>query len=124
MPDTARKQATMRYLKYLALKEVSPLGHAYIIQMAYAGNAREREFNENTMKINELHTGRSTLGKDIYPGDATIRFEDSICIQLHKIKLKNNSIRWGGKIAYTLAIYYPNDFAIDYVATENIDDEE
>jgi hypothetical protein len=110
-------------MKYLATKEKLPLEHAYIIQMAYAGNPREREFDENAMKINELHTGRSTSGSDIYPGDATIRFEDSICIQLHKVKLKNHSIRWGGKIAYTLAIFYPNEFAIDYVTTESVYEE-
>jgi hypothetical protein len=119
MPDAARKQATIRYMKYLATKENSPLQHAYIIQMAYAGDARERAFNEQTMRLKELHTGRSTSGKEIYPGDAKICFEDSICIQIHKVKLKNNSILWGNKVAYTLAIYYPEDFTINYVATES-----
>jgi hypothetical protein len=119
MPDTARKQATIRYMKYLATKENSPLKYAYIIQMAYAGDARERAFNEQTMKLINLHSGRSTSGKEIYPGDAKICFEDSICIQIHKVKLKCDSIQWGGKVAYTLAIYYPSDFAINYVATES-----
>jgi hypothetical protein len=103
-------------MKYLATKENSPLKYAYIIQMAYAGDARERAFNEQTMKLINLHSGRS--GKEIYPGDAKICFEDSICIQIHKVKLKCDSIQWGGKVAYTLAIYYPSDFAINYVATE------
>lgn len=119
MPDAARKQATIRYMKYLATKDNSPLQHAYIIQMAYAGEAREREFNEQTQRLKELHTGRSTSGQEVYPGDAKIKFEDSICIQIHKVKLKSDSINWGGKVAYTLAIYYPEDFAINYVATEN-----
>ncbi len=119
MPDAARKQATIRYMKYLAAKENSPLEHAYIIQMAYAGEARERAFNEETMRLKELHTGRSTSGQEVYPGDAKIKFEDSICIQVHKVKLKCDSINWGGKVAYTLAIYYPEDFAINYVATES-----
>lgn len=119
MPDTARKQATIRYIKYLAGKSDHPLQYAYIIQMAYDGPARERSFNETTKKINNLHSGRSTTGSEVYPGDAGIRFEDSICIQLHKVKLKCNSISWGGKEAYTLAIYYPEDFAIDYVANES-----
>jgi len=119
MPDTARKQATIRYMKYLATKENSPLQHAYIIQMAYAGDARERAFNEQTLRLKELHTGRSTSGQETYPGDSKIRFEDSICIQIHKVKLKNESILWGNKTAYTLAIYYPEDFAINYVATES-----
>lgn len=119
MPDAARKQATIRYMKYLSTKENSPLEYAYIIQMAYAGEARERSFNEDTMKLVNVHSGRSTSGKEIYPGDAKICFEDSICIQIHKVKLKCDSIRWGGKVAYTLAIYYPEDFAINYVAAEN-----
>jgi len=119
MPDAARKQATIRYMKYLATKANNPLEHAYIIQMAYAGIARERAFDEQTMRLKELHTGRSTSGQEIYPGDAKICFEDSICIQIHKVKLKCDSILWGGKVAYTLAIYYPEDFAINYVATES-----
>lgn len=119
MPDTARKQATIRYMKYLATKENSPLEHAYIIQMAYAGDARERAFKVDTQKLVNLHSGRSTSGQEVYPGDAKICFEDSICIQIHKVKLKCGSILWGGKVAYTLAIYYPEDFAINYVATES-----
>ena len=119
MPDAARKQATMRYMKYLAGKDKSPLEHAYIIQMAYDSEYRKRDFNEKTLRVNNLHSGRSTSGKEVYPGDAEIRFEDSICIQIHKVKLKCNSVSWGGKEAYTLAIYYPEDFAIDYVATES-----
>ena len=119
MPDAARKQATIRYMKYLATKENAPLEHAYIIQMAYAGDARERTFNEETMKLKELFTGRSTSGQEVYPGDVKIKFEDSICIQIHKVQLKCDSIKWGKKVAYTLAIYYPEDFAINYVKTES-----
>lgn len=63
MPDAARKQATIRYMKYLATKENSPLQHAYIIQMAYAGNPRERTFNEQTMKLDNVHSGPSTSEK-------------------------------------------------------------
>lgn len=119
MPDAARKQATIRYMKYLATKENSPLEQAYIIQMAYSGDAREREFKLDTQRLVNLHSGRSTSGQEVYPGDAKICFEDSICIQIHKVKLKCDSILWGGKVAYTLAIYYPEDFAINYVATES-----
>lgn len=120
MPDAARKQATIRYLKYLETKEKSPLKHAYIIQMAYAGEARERAFDENTERLKELHSGRSGSNtKNPYPGDSKVMFEDSICIQIHKVKLKSESMKWNGKEAYTLAIYYPEDFAVDYVANES-----
>jgi len=87
--------------------------------LAYESAHRERAFNDQTMRVTNLHSGRSTSGKEVYPGDAEIRFEDSICIQIHKVKLKCNSVSWGGREAYTLAIYYPEDFAIDYVATES-----
>ena len=118
MPDSARKQATIRYLKYLSSKENTPLEHAYIIQMAYNGKPRERTFDEKTKRIRELHSGRSTVGKETYPGDSNIKFEDSICIQIHKVQLKSDSIKWDNKIAYTLAIYYTEDFALNYIANE------
>lgn len=119
MPDTARKQATLRYMKYLMTRQNTPLQEAYIIQMAYEGEPRLRAFDEKTKRINQLHSGRSTSGGEVYPGDTDIRFEDSICIQIHKVKLNCNSINWGGKVAYTLAIYYPEDFATNYFANEN-----
>ena len=118
MPDAARKQATLRYMKYLSSKKKNPLKHAYIINMAYEGEPRVRAFNVETQRLDNLHSGRSTIGAKVYPGDAAIKFEDSICIQIHKVKLKCDSVQWGGKVAYTLAIYYPSDFAINYVETE------
>lgn len=119
MPDAARKQATLRYVKYLSTKNITPLTHGYIIHMAYASReARLRAFNENTQRLVNLHSGRSTTSSSVYPGDAAIKFEDSLTIQIHKVKLKCDSVIWSGKEAYTLAIYYPEDFAINYVETE------
>ena len=88
------------------------------IQMAYRGIPRERAFDIDTFRINNLHSGRSMSGSTVYPGDANIKFEDSICIQIHHVKLKCNSTQWAGRTAYTLAIYYPEEFAINYVETE------
>ncbi len=118
MPDSARKQATLRYLNYLSQNGSNPLKYAYIIQMAYDGEARERSFDPETQRVNNLHSGRSNSGSLIYPGDQQIRFEDSICIQIHHVKLKCESMQWCNLKAYTLAIYYPEDFAINYVNTE------
>ena len=115
VPDSARKQATLRYLKYLNPKARRPVDHAYLIFMARRGEARERAFKVETQKLQELFSGRSTTGSSVYPGDRQIRFEDSITIQIHKVKLKCESTQWCGKEAYTLAIYYPDDFAINYV---------
>lgn len=85
--------------------------------MAYQGLPREREFDPETEKIStELFSGRSPKGREVYPGDKEIRYEDSICIQLHHIKLDCTSSRkYDKKNAYTMAIYYPDDFAINYV---------
>lgn len=118
MPDSARKQATLRYLNYLSQNGVPPLQYAYIIQMAYEGEARERSFDPETQRVKNLHSGRSNSGALTYPGDQQIRFEDSICIQIHYVKLKCDSMQWCNVKAYTLAIYYPEVFAINYVNTE------
>lgn len=114
VPDAARKQATVRYLKYLA--ERNEISSVYIIQMAYKGSPRQRSFDIKTEKISsELFSGRSPSGKKIYPGDKEIKFENSICIQIHNIKLDCESRKWNGKTAYTMAIYYPDGFAVNYV---------
>lgn len=118
MPDSARKQATLRYLKYYATHETTPLQYAYIIQMAYQGDLRERTFNVETMKIGNLHSGRSNAGSSVYPGDKEIKFEDSICIQIHHVRLTCDSTAWCGKELYTLAIYYPDELAINFVNNE------
>ena len=118
MPDSARKQATLRYLNYLSQNGSNPLQYAYIIQMAYEGEARERSFDPETQRVKNLHSGRSNSGSLTYPGDQQIRFEDSICIQIHHVKLKCESMQWCNLKAYTLAIYYPEEFAINYVNTE------
>lgn len=112
VPDTLRKQATIRYLKYLSLKK-EPLKYAYIIQMAYQKKARTRSLN-GFGKINNLHTGPSTNGKNTYPGDAKILFNDSITIQLHHVHIEGTP-----KTLYTLAIFYPKEFATQYVGGED-----
>lgn len=118
--DTARKQATIRYLQYLSTEASTTISTVHFIQMAYESDYRERSFDPNTAKIEQLFTGRSTSGSQIYPGDREIKMEDSICIQLHKVKLKcNQTNRLVGKIIYTIAIYYPQDFATRYTSVES-----
>jgi hypothetical protein len=123
IPDSLRKVATMQYLKYLANER--GITHAYIIQMAYKNDAgRERSLDAEKMKISNIFSGRSTSGKEVYPGDKAIRFEDGICFQIHKIKLDHQSIKWGKKICYTLGAYYPEDFAHAFVGVDNFDQDE
>ena len=116
-PDTARKEATLRYLKYLSQRSENPLKHVYVVQMAYEGEPRKRNFDVELQKIDNPFTGRSTIGSEVYPGDEKIRWEDSLCIQIHHVKLQcdQNYITWHNREAYTLAIYYPKDFAVSYV---------
>lgn len=128
-PDTARKSATIRYLQYLATREKDPLTYVCVIQMAFASEYRRRSFDPNTLKLKELFSGRDNKGDDVYSGDRMIKDEDAVCIQLHKVKLDCKEInKYVNKIAYTMAIYYPEKFAVSYVATEtpnqvDIDDE-
>lgn len=84
-------------------------------------NGRERSLNinDNRPTISNIFSGRSISGNETYPGDKGIRFEDSLCIQIHKIRLKHNSIQWDKKLVYTLGIYYPEDFAHSFVGIQN-----
>jgi len=125
--DTARKQASIRYLQYLSTITLNPISHIHFIQMAYESDFRERNFDPSTLKIDQLFTGRSTTGSQVYPGDRDIKQEDTICIQLHKVKLRcKQTNKFVGKIIYTLAIYYPENFATGYISSgpENFDIED
>ncbi|HAN79598.1 MAG TPA: endonuclease, partial [Bacteroidales bacterium] len=119
MPDALRKSSTIQYLRYLADKQ--ELKHAYIFEMSYAvvyGRERSLATENGVLKISNIFSGRSTTGSETYPGDKGIRFEDSLCIQIHKIKLKHSSMQWGNKVLYTLGIYYPEDFAHSFVGVK------
>lgn len=118
-PDTARKQATLRYLKYLSKRKENPIDYVYVVQMAYEreDNPRIRNFDVELQKIDNPFTGPSTSGSEVYPGDEKIQWEDSVTIQIHHVKLNCDPsfINWNNKDAYTLAIYYPKELAISYV---------
>lgn len=117
--DTARKQATIRYLLYLSQEAPIPINNVKFIQMAYESEFRVRNFNPSTLKIDQIFTGRSTSGNLTYPGDREIKQDDTICIQIHKVKLKCNEInKYVGKVIYTIAIYYPQVFATGYITVE------
>lgn len=119
MPDALRKSSTIQYLRYL--EDEQKLNHAYIFEMSYqVVNGRERSLitENNSLKINNIFSGRSTSGSQVYPGDKGIKFEDSICIQIHKIKLQHRSIQWGNKVIYTLGLYYPVDLSHSFVAVK------
>lgn len=116
MPDTLRKSSTIQYLRYII--DETDLKHAYIFEMAHnvkEGRKRALIQESGQFKINNIFSGRSTTGKQVYPGDKGIMFRDSLCIQIHKIKLIHDSMDWANKVLYTLGIYYPEDLAHTFV---------
>lgn len=121
MPDALRKSSTIQYLRYLA--EEKDIKEAYIFEMSYAYNISKSKGTslidgKGGFKLNNIFSGRSTSGKDVYPGDKGIRFEDSLCIQIHKIKVKHTSMQWDKKVLYTLGIYYPEGFVHSFVGVQ------
>jgi len=126
--DSLRKTETIRYLRYLSSDDMEkPLRYVYFIQMAYNSQARERSFDIKTRQFSlntRLFAGPSSAtDKTDYPGDVKIIGNDSITIQLHHLSLKfeNSDIR---KEAYTLAVNYPEDFAVSYISNGSIDDDD
>lgn len=119
MPDTLRKSSTIQYLRYLS--DQQQITYAYIFEMSYGvTNGRERalENEGEKMKINNIWSGRSITGSETYPGDKSIYFPDSLCIQIHKVRLKHKTMAWDKKMIYTLGIYYPEGFAHTFVGIE------
>ena len=133
--DTMRKTATIQYLRYQA--DVNKLQHAYIFQMGYKvlpGKKRYLEIKGDNIEINNIFSGSDTEAqkkqnpKGYYVGDRKIKFEDSVCIQIHKIEptlerlpTKKDRELWASKIGkqrfmYTLAIYYPEKMANGFKA--------
>ena len=132
--DTMRKTATIQYLRYQA--DVNKLKHAYIFEMGYkVSKPRERylEIDGDNIVLNNIFSGednkeqREKNPRNYYPGDREIKFDDSVCIQIHKITptlerlSKKDQVLWASKIGkqkfmYTIAIYYPEKMAIGFNA--------
>ena len=134
-PDTMRKTATIQYLRYQA--DVNKLKHAYIFEMGYKSSESRKRYlqieGENIVLNNifsgeDLKAEREKNPKNYYPGDKAFKFDDSICIQIHKIEptlerlpSKKDKDLWASKIGkqkfmYTIAIYYPEKMSIGFNA--------
>ena len=83
--------------------------------MLFRSRRRSLDANDEKLKISNIFSGNDPKGIDIYPGDRAIKFEDSICIQIHRIRLKHPSMQWDNKLVHTLGIYYPEDFEHSFV---------
>ena len=118
MPDALRKSSTIQYLRYLA--DNKGIKVAYVFEMSFGveeGRNRSLIVEKENLKINNIFSGEDPKGFEVYPGDKGIKFNDSLCIQIHKIRIKGDtlSVKWGGQVLYTLGIYYPEDFAHSFV---------
>ncbi|WP_316788864.1 Z1 domain-containing protein [Pedobacter frigoris] len=121
MPDALRKSSTIQYLRYL--KDNREVKYGYIFEMAYAvDKGRERALiqENSSYKISNIFSGRSTSGSQTYVGDREILFKDFLCIQIHKIRLKHDSMKWGNKVVYTLGVYYPEELSHSFVGIAKI----
>ena len=127
--DAARKAATIRYLRYLSGEDnPDALKYVYFIQMAFNAPIRHRSFDKSKLRLAEntaLFAGPSSAGDSTnYPGDSKICGSDSITIQLHHIYLDGAELGFPHE-AYTLAINYPEQMAINYCESERtMQDEE
>ncbi len=126
--DATLKAATIRYLRYLYEKKINNLKYVYFIQMAFKreqASLRERDFDTENLKIkgSQYGAGMDPKGKEFYPGDHLIVKEDSITIQLHHFKLKGVHMGFP-QDAYTLAIYFPETLATNYVLSEQNNQED
>lgn len=122
IPDTLRKSSTIQYLKYI--KDEKAIDKVYIFQMAYQvlkGRERTLKMERGRYVIPQLFSGPSaSSGKGNYPGDRQIKFDDALCIQIHKIVVKDcpdpSKI---GDLFYTLGVYYPEELSHAFTGMPN-----
>jgi hypothetical protein len=119
MPDALRKSSTLQYLRHLA--DLGRVQSVYVFEMAYAvKDGRERSLlnEKGRRKISNIFSGRSTSGATEYPGDRDIKFDDTLCIQIHRIKLRDSSMEWDKRKLYTLGLYYPKELVHSFVGVQ------
>ncbi|MEA9412661.1 Z1 domain-containing protein [Flavobacterium sp. PL02] len=121
IPDTLRKSSTIQYLKYV--KDTKAIDKVYIFQMAYqviTGRQRSLKNERDRYVIKQIFSGSSGKTSGNYPGDRSIKREDALCIQIHKISVKDNpDPQKISPLFYTLAVYYPNEISHSFVGMPN-----
>lgn len=126
--DARRKADTIRYLRYLSSEEnENPLKFVYFIQMAFGEEFQRRSFDSDKLRLSkntDLFAGPSSESDSTnYPGDRNIVEADSITIQLYHFRLDGAPLDFA-HTAYTLAIHYPEIFAVNYCSNENVLEED
>lgn len=124
VPNITRKIVTLQYLAYL--KESRHIQYIYVFEMAYGAkevkDLRHRSLVDGESKPNNLMAGRAANGS--YDGDDKICFDDSVCVQLHHIRIEQPLNKLHNKDLYNLEFYYPNSVANSFVGLEDNDDYE
>ena len=121
MPDALRKSSTLQYLRHLW--DLKRIDHVYVFEMAYGvekGRERTLLHEKGLLKISNIFSGRSTSGVQTYPGDRDIKFDEALCIQIHRIRLTDSSMQWDKRMLYTLGMYYPEELSHAFVGIPRV----
>jgi len=87
-----------------------------VIYEVSPGFSRYRAIDENG-KINELFQGATRLasGGYSYPGDAAIRDDDKVTVQIHRIDLRRDGVVVAERVP-VIAVWMPRRLGIDWIA--------
>ena len=83
---------------------------------------RHRSLVDGESRPKNLMAGRAENGS--YDGDEKIYFDDTVCIQLHHIRIDQPLNKLHNKGLYNLEFYYPKSFANSFVGIEDNEDYE
>lgn len=122
--NITRKIVTLQYLNYL--KDTKNIDYIYIFEMAYGASTiselRKRRLENDQAKPINLMAGRAENGT--YDGDDKIFFDDSVCVQLHHIRIDQPLNKLNNKDLYNIVFYYPQSIANSFVGVEDSDDDD
>lgn len=122
--NITRKIVTLQYLAYL--KEVKGIDYVYVFEMAFGAKCisemRKRKLEKDLKKPINLMAGRAENGT--YDGDDRIFFDDTVCVQLHHIRIDQPLHKLNNKDLYNIVFYYPQIIANSFVGVEDNDEEE
>jgi hypothetical protein len=88
-----------------------------LVYLMSRGESRDRKLSVKN-EINQLFQGQNPKtgkGEIIYPGDSEIKKKDQVCIQIHKLNLKDRAtgtIKF--KDVYTIAVWLPETLGRNY----------
>lgn len=122
--NITRKIVTLQYLAYL--KEAKEIDYVYVFEMAFGAKniseMRKRKLEKDQKKPKNLMAGRAENGT--YDGDDKIFFDDTVCVQLHHIRIDQPLHKLNNKDLYNIVFYYPQSIANSFVGVEDNDEDE